>query len=641
MFHILKRARFEDREPTLGDVRIHYNYVFDLGHSENPMATVRTLLKNDIALSAVGFETDEVFVADRFVELEKLLAKTARMQAWGNLAQEGASLRVLARKSPRLTIAALWAAVRQTTDSQTDPVSGSKEDTATDDNPLETFQRTRDLIHSSMAEVQLFQMAQREAYRRLFRPGYLMGSPFAMVSLQPFNVILPEGEAEVNVGLLVHKLGVGVLSFYVPLPGSYTTADLISISVASDMKFTASEVARPLLDAQARESGLEYPSPEAFGAKSTGMRGGVEWLRYAHPEPVNLADVFALYRAGIDLALAGRKRHSARRLRTNEWLIYPVIFVPKGAGRHGASLKVTHPVHTAEIVLRHQGWADLSPDVVKSVIAQDASIDRATSFFVTEGASTLFYSPDYYLHNSELDEATLGNSWIFEFLSRVASVQPLLVQRWILQVLSSELDVMPRTWRALAGLKRSLLQGLEEISGVPLAAFGTLNEILTCGRKAFGIEQGYAEVRQKLDLLERTLDLEEFRRRATRDRVVTGGVGLLTAILGLVGASDLVRRLREVAIPTHYRGVFWAFARSGLGLVHQRPGLAAALVWAVSLITLVLLAVFSMLPIRLRDASIPRQAASPSYRWGERPYLAVQPGAEQSPAHGTGEARRP
>lgn len=49
---------------------IFYNQVFDLGSNVNPTESVRRLLREDFALSALNYLTNEVEVAERFKKLE-------------------------------------------------------------------------------------------------------------------------------------------------------------------------------------------------------------------------------------------------------------------------------------------------------------------------------------------------------------------------------------------------------------------------------------------------------------------------------------------------------------------------------------------------------------------------------------------
>jgi len=639
----------EDAKGALrfSDVVIFYNYVFDLGIHLDPLEAGRRILKTDLGLAAFGLGEDDVLVADRFEELQGLLRKVHRLE--DDLEHMGQSslraLALLALHHPFALLRGVRRSRRPRRGADTDPelASAGDNDAATDDT-RSSLEETRRLIEESMARVQLFGLLRRHVDRELFRPDYLAGLPFARMDLQPVFMTMGEQELSVDVGLLIHRTGIAILTFYVMFDKTFDVDELIRMSTAAQLRFTETEVARALVDVQARSFSLGRREVDSFPT-SREHRDGIEWFRYRHVEPVGLFDLFEMYASAAQAAVhqrtPTRPDETWEWARTGEWLAYPVVFLRRAHGvPPGERIKDAFPLATAGLIMRYPSWRDLDTDVAKRVLDEDASILTTSSWWALENATTVLYEASHRLEADATSEGRpAGNDWIVQEFRASSAVEPLLVQLWILRALSARLRETPGQLGQLLRLKAELVVGLEELQGLSTFMFGSLRETTERARVRFGVKAAHEALVAELQLVDQIISVQEAQRRAARGRFATLAGTTVGLILGAAGARQLVLTLASFQQVSERK---WGSAVAGpanwaINSAHNHPALSIAVLWLAVAVIFAVLLVLTVLPIRSERAPhqqvLPKPRPVRGYTWpGVRPVVVSGPEAGPGPS---------
>jgi len=115
----------------------------------------------------------------------------------------------------------------------------------------------------------------------------------------------------------------------------------------------------------------------------------------------------------------------------------------------------------------------------------------------------------------------------------------LLIQEWVLHIADCELNVLPYNLAKLNRLKQNLIIALEEYHKI-LFSYGTAQDILKSGQDVMGIHDRYEGVVQKLDRVEKLIEVKESQQLARRNLFFNFVLLLLTLIAGLPSAQQIV-----------------------------------------------------------------------------------------------------
>jgi len=114
-----------------------------------------------------------------------------------------------------------------------------------------------------------------------------------------------------------------------------------------------------------------------------------------------------------------------------------------------------------------------------------------------------------------------GQEWLFDHFLASGIVEALLIQEWILHILDCELNVLPYNLAKLNRLKQNLIFALDEYHKV-LFSYGTAQDILKGGQEVLGIHDRYEGIVQKLDRIEKLIEVKESQQLAKRNLLPKG-----------------------------------------------------------------------------------------------------------------------
>ncbi len=603
------------KEPTFKDVVIFYNYVFDLGRNVNPTEAARKLLKTDLALSSPNYLTDDIEIAERFKKLLKIrdhalwLADLSSHLENGGL--KGVARGILSNpKQSFYLLRNILGARNRENESERDTNYKRDVQTITKD--------TVKFIDESMIKSQSFEGLQRFSDRMFFSPLYLREVPFARVGLQPFFATTKGEELDIDVGVLIHRAGVAILTFYVMFKGYKTINALIDVKTSSSTKITQLEVARCIIEPQARPLGLTNSKFEKAPCQ-TRFSSGIEWVKYEHLKDVNFVDVFESYREAITSAVQAKrppKISEPVRLRTPDWLAYPIIFVRdiSPACLTGEAFKRKYAKALVGILGEFRNWEEIRTEKIMENMSKDFSLTYDHSFYLGASHATVFY---YGSHKSNLVEQfgddIPGQEWLLEHFQISGLINVLLIQRWILHILDSELRVLSLNLNKLNVIKRNLLLSLEEYNDI-LVSYGSAQDIINAGHEILGSNVKYNGIMIKLGIIEKLIEVEESHRRSRRDLFLRLVTTFATLIFGLSGTKQVIDVVSSwESFPTNKDvGWFIRLFNSFIIFVHEHPTRATQLLYGTVVVLVLLAMLWSVLPTRGRKVIVSYDQSRPA-----------------------------
>jgi hypothetical protein len=605
----------KDNALEFGKVAVFYNFLFDLGQPTDPTEAARTLLKNDFALSAANYSNEDLEVAERFKNLEILRKKAQSISIiekhlhdndWGAIAKLAIRQPIFAGEFAFNVIKIL---IRYKT-------KETKEKSKT---PSENANDIVGFIDDSMVKIQWIEALKRHVDRTLFAPQYLQEIPFARVGLQPFFIEVETEKISIDVEVLIHRTGVAILTFYIIFSDKMTTQEIINLN-ASTLSFNSLEIVQQLVELT--------PGPTRKPSE-TRYSGGVYWCKYEADgdNKGTLSDVFEMYHGAIISAIHNKKPSKQGEpwswLRSSTWLAYPIIFI----GDITPSIvdyeifKEKYPIDLAGLIARYPQSSSLRQNKIMKYINSDVSINKDYSLFIESSHSLVIY---YENKQSILTKISKGKfpspEWISTYFNTSVVIDILLVQRCILIVLNDKIKMLSLNLDTLNQLKREVLLGLEEYSGIVLS-HGSAQDIIKQKRTAMGNVDLYNNLKQKMDNLEKLIDVEESRRHAKLDILIKFATFFGTIIFGLVGAWNIVKII--IDWKDEIANIPEGWIRTSLEtlnqLVQNDPIGVALLLYGIFVIIFVIIIVWHLKPLNnlkpIVNMNQSSTANKPGFKW--------------------------
>lgn len=216
----IETASAPDRDdiPVAEDVLVMHKFVFDVGRPVDPLDGAQRLLSSDIGTVAIHAPTGAVFNASRLADLKRLTALAQRMSDTAAELQERKSLRGLIWylvRRPRLFYQVIREWRRKEREAPAD-------ETVLDDDDTEADFSIED-VDGLVLEQSLLLAVQHDVDGKVLRPQYLQSDPWIRIELQPCFLTRADGEEHaVDVVLVLHRTGTGVLTFCVAHDGPLT-----------------------------------------------------------------------------------------------------------------------------------------------------------------------------------------------------------------------------------------------------------------------------------------------------------------------------------------------------------------------------------------------------------------------------------
>ena len=275
---------------------------------------------------------------------------------------------------------------------------------------------------------------------------------------------------------------------------------------------------------------------------------GINWAKYeaSGNKKVTLSDVFELYQAAIISVIQNKKPSEPHEpwswVRSTTWLAYPVIFIGNIIPQiqDYETLKEKYPKELAGLIMRNPRWQHLKDSIVKDIIDSDLSITENYSLFIGSGHSLIIY---YKSLRDKIVENSKGEfpspEWASDYFNSSVVIDILLIQRWILNIFNEKSKTIHFNLKLLSKIKREILLGLEEYNGIVLS-YGSAQDIINQRKIEMGTVALYDNLKQKIEILENLINIEESNKRAQLDLLLKSSAFFATAVFGLAGSWRMV-----------------------------------------------------------------------------------------------------
>ena len=522
------------------DVVVFYNFVFDIGKPVNPTQAARDLLKKDFACASANHITNTIEIAPRLKQLLKLRERAVQIDIISSYVQQNKWKAALSwvLHHPKHALFMLQSGKRRKDGKHSEASTLPQQKNATT-----LLKDTLKFIDHSMAKFQSLEGLQLYSDKQLFSPLYLREAPFVRVGLQPFVATIDGEDIDVDVSLVIHRTGVAILTCGVMFQKPKTIDALIRLKVLEEIGVPHFEVAKALIDVPSIAHDLEQMK---ITPTSKRYSSGIEWCEYKVQRPVNLFFIFHLYQDAIIAAINRRTLKKVDEtfswLRTTDWFAYPIMFIRQVTPKYptDAALKKRHAQELAGLVLGFSQWKQVKPEKIQEVITRDLTLTSNYSFYLEASHATVVYHNDHLMQlEKQFGKNIPGQEWLFQHFQASAIVEALLIQEWILHIFDCELNVLPYNLAKLNRLKQNLVIALDEYHKI-LFSHGTAQDILKSGQDVMGIHDKYEGIVQKLDRVEKLIEVKDSQQLARRNLFFNFVLLLLTLIAGLPGAQQIV-----------------------------------------------------------------------------------------------------
>ncbi len=604
-------SKGETKEPNFGDVAIFYHYVFDLGKNVNPTEAGRELLNTHYAICLSNYVSKDIELAARFKGSFELRERAQSLADFSTHLSEQGLIKTVSwsLRHPKQSLGIWRLMLKKWREKAEDEVQQDDADLDNRDSDA-ILADAINAIDKQMSDAQLLLALQMFSDREIFSEIYLDEVPFTRLALQPFFATIDGKERSFETHLLIHRTGVGILTFHAVFEEQLSVADIIRLQIASRVTPTKMRIPDALIATQAIVYGAK-PSAVNKAMEESGSQ--LYEFENQGEEKQALIDIFSWYRMTIASTVLGKDPANMddfwKSFRTADWLSHPVVLIRSLPSTHPTedAFKQHYQAPLAGILLRYENWKRLRKECVDEAVKGDLSITSDRSHYVGPSHTTVLYFGSY--KKKLLDQFgpnIPGQEWLFDHFQSSVLTEVLLIQQWILHILDKELRRLPYSLRDLTSLKRSLTLALDEYHSITVRS-GQFREILSHSRDAWGLNSIYSGLSAKLNNFEKLIDVEESLRRYRRDLLLRLVVVVGTLLYGLSGAKLVINVLvMWNPLPSNFTPEWLAkTVNSFLSFVSLHPNYSTLILYLILLAVVFPAMILSVWPVRRTKAIIP------------------------------------
>lgn len=523
-------------------VDIYYNYAFDLGHSVNPTDVARHLLRTDFAQAFRNYATGEDEIADRYrrqaISYRKFLDAQQALQDMQTRSGLSPYLKLLLI-NPIVYGPALFRGLRRALSKEV-PEPDAAESVEKD----EGHDEVTDVVAEFVSDLVALLAIQEHVDRTVFHEDYLDKIPFVRVGLQPFEATLGGESVVFDVTVTIHRSGIAILTAYGIFSHTLGVRGIIELERMSLLPIHSCEIPSAVIN---RYHSLLYGGPQVFGEEFvTEDRPG--YVRLDVEEETVLAALLDAYRYSIIEAAQGKRYRSLdslhRFLRSQQYFGYPIIFVRHPEVDTGEDFKAQYADALARLVLGFHSPSKLKQSKVGEICKDDLSNTDDYSLYLTEGSATVLY---YGNAECKIPAEIRSAEWVRETFMTAVVIDILVLQRMILATYAAQLDQVTLDVSGLNRLnriKQDLLVMLEEYEVLGLSHYGSVHDIIQRGQEILRIGDMHTLFAQRLENIERLVQVVESRRRIARDQLLKYITTIVSLVLSFPAAHNIVDIVR-------------------------------------------------------------------------------------------------
>ncbi len=514
----------KQHQPVFRETTVHYIFTWSASRPIDIYHFASRLLSSGIAETVGSPAGPEVRISPDFAKLAKHVQKLQKIKGLRAI-KKPIDLVKWSIRYPRLSAQLAWRLYKSRGSTLPSPDSSSSQGSSLDDVERQ--------IKEIVADAQAANAIQHAIEGDLYSSIYLSSEPYLRLTLKdvPCWLTVTDGGTKrkagdtsdgirVGVLLLVHKSGTIQLTFVLRLPDSLPTDSLVPLTIANSVLIQHSEVAEPILRAQARLTHLPESGWPGQWAEHQGS--GSRWREIEHKPAVSLVDLFNLYRDAIE--------QTVKVDLFPEWFCYPVVFID--------SLGCCHS---------EKQWMRRHHNDLRRIVERTRRIEFREPLMAADRALTSDFSI-YYEAGSTTRinwKFTPGVSEFADQLQSVVLIEHVLLRYWQLVALNERIVSGQGDARSSAEVQAEAIYGLQEYRRSALVygtAMDAAKEVLSGLRE----QELYQHILNSLELLQQMIATESARRASQTQNVIAGTAFLAAVVLGLPSIKSSLDAAKSV-----------------------------------------------------------------------------------------------
>lgn len=529
------------KTPSLkfSDIDIHFNYVFDIGKTINPIDASRKILRTDIGQAFRNYVTHKSEIGDSYKSISEDYKKAVNIKTIAKELETRPSLLThlkIFRQAPRhfgkVYLNAFQKAFATTTEKEPD-----EQEEVDYKKPLYEIKES---IGKTVTDLLGLLTIHEYVDRDIFQSSYLESASFTRVGLQPFGATINNQSILFDVTLTIHRTGIAILTAYGGFAGKFLQKELLQFQRFQDLSVKDCELPTDII---LKYTNLLDGYVLNFGASREFTKDERGYTRLKKGEIAKYGKIFDAYRIYCTQAILERKFWSLddffRKSRSSNWFMYPVIFINdmKPSYSSGEKFKELHSDELAKLILGMNSSSNLKAKVVKEVCNEDLSPINNNSVYLTEGSGIII---NYNNSKDKIRKKGEANGLIYEEFSTSAVVDMMLLQKGILQTFNNQLSQATYNLTKLTELKQEYLYGLQEFEAIGISYYGAVHEIIRRGHQIFRINDLRKLFEIKLQGIEGFIQKAEEQNRLRRERIFKILTTLVAIVFSITGAQSVV-----------------------------------------------------------------------------------------------------
>ncbi|SHV58717.1 Uncharacterised protein [Mycobacteroides abscessus subsp. abscessus] len=529
---------------------VFYSFSFDLGPDVDPISVANTLLKRDMATIGGSPSRSGLRVGRRMRDVGRNQMQTTKYVEFLDIFNSG-DLRWwrMFRLQPKITLLMLWAVRRillrylwhrilwgvrpaSARDQENEGIETNL--TEVDPESVEFWNDTTKIIEEASTGlidylnhrhvVGAFRLRMQQ---QMYLPRYyLVHEPFVRLALNDAFYTDQSHENEpIEISLMIHRSGVCILTFAMPIARSVGSQDAFQYMLASNRRLSAIELSVPILGASPRFMDEDYH----YWRMAVNERDSLTWVTLRSPSDgrgkITVESTFLVYLDAVQRA-AGRGIHGEWRCNTTLFQGTPLC------GCEGAEAKSRHELEFAHMMMRADGPIPVTEEFRKDLLKN----------YLVNSDQELWLSAGHAIH-------TYWNYGDINYVRDTEVAEPIesaILQHRQLEAIDNRTVNISIRDRDLFAAQHQLATGLPEY-GRNLMTDRNATEVVEGLAEIFRTTQLYSRLNDRVKVLESVVNTRFSRKQSARSLAISLiGLGVVLLLL-LPRIGELLDKLTALS----------------------------------------------------------------------------------------------
>lgn len=530
-----------------------YSFSFDLGPNIDPVTMANTLLKRDMATIAGSPSRNGLRVGKRIRNAGRVQSEAIRYAEWLEIFNsDDIQWRRMFRLHPKITIRVLFIGRRyvfryllfvlhrimwgiptgsKSTNDSSSATSGDEDESATKqyDETYRIVEEASTGLTERLNKRHIYGAMRLRLQQEMYFPRYYKThEPFIRLELnQSFYSDQSHEDEPIEISLMIHRSGVCILTFAMPIAKEVGTDDTFAYLLASKRRLKMAEISVPILGAPPRfmNNGYYYWRMEITSNDK------LDWVRFREPDDgegkITVKTVFLVYLDAIQRA-AGQEMQT-------EWRCNTTLFLGTPRCRcDGTEAKTAHEAEFAQMMVRSRQSMPVTEDVRKELLKN----------YLVNSDEEIWLSVGHAIH-------TIWNYSRIDYTRDMETVEPIesaILQHRQLEAIDHRTVNVSVRDQDLFNAQQQLATGLPEY-GRNLMTDLNAPAVVDGMAAKFRTPQLYSRLNDRVKVLESVVNTR-FARKQSKRSLAISVIGLGVVLILLLPRIDELLKKLAVLSPT-------------------------------------------------------------------------------------------